>query len=305
MLTYYFQAGRAAILAQFDHSGDFSNVLVTALTYKSLIDSYNNNLNKFASLQIGDFLGDKEYKNTVVYKKEPDKIYCYQPASRTYNNFFDTLYLSSQGIPKNIKDTKHELMKELMDKNLDKILMHINIFLQQIDSKIDLSPKHAAKIKFLRQICQLSTDASYFSFCEFFDEFGYTAKLLNEFPHIHRYVNQNDGKCFYINSLLEDKKLFLEFEKNDLIKPVIGKEVVVANQQDKGSYFPDLVMLREDRYKIFIWYEYKIPKLLKKLGVGVEKEPIATRINDKPSYAYAWKITSGLDDFEKKPMIVF
>ena len=139
----------------------------------------------------------------------------------------------------------------------------------------------------------------------FLEEFNYKNEFLNK--HSTIMFKKTKEQSYYINK--NKWKIHRTIKKADITKPVKGKTYYFEkNIFEFDNIIDEFKYLRADTRKtVFLWYEKRIPEILKELGLKCKKSPIYLYAMNKkrPQKAYAWEITDGLDNFKSLPITMF
>ena len=142
---------------------------------------------------------------------------------------------------------------------------------------------------------------------EYLTRWGYDQIIIKKFPGIKKLNLQRPcppgelNYVYYNGNSSDNKKTY---RQKDYRAPVLGQSYLVpSNNKLKIDFRTNLRLVA--RARVHSWYEMEIPAQLKKLGLGCEKVQITTRKNGRLQAATAWKVTTGLAEFAKRPLELF
>ena len=140
--------------------------------------------------------------------------------------------------------------------------------------------------------------------------FNYDKLLLPYFPAIKKLVLTTPCSArprvsaVYYNSA--DERFNCRFERKNYQPPELGQAYVTPARDRFNINFansPGESYAAHNR--MYNWYEKTLKQEIEKYGLTVEKIPITTIKRKRPVTAHAWKIISGINEFKRRPLVMF
>ena len=314
-----FQAGDAAIYAQgLESPGKPISVLITEKNLAKYQKIYEEQLQKFAAVQAGDV---NENEGTVVFNKTETEYtrtwadnYDFGLLNFLHNYDFeiDNIYFKKQiiGLYDAYYHEPTNLKRQL--RLVNKIFNTPKLFSRQGNIN-DRPPQHAAKIKFLQKLLtpekgKRRSQTAYLESLEpFLEKFGYKARVeqldfapLRGLPH----RAQRPG-ALYIHSQYSGTDTVAAADY--INPPRLGQRHFLFDYKQRW----DKIQQQIDVFRVWDYYENRVPAELKKLKLTVEPQTLlrtrqTVRGGDvEKNRATGWKIVSGLEDWHTRPLISF
>ena len=312
-----FQAGDAVQLAQWD-AVKIKKIVINEKNYPQYLKNYQKKLKQFAKLSVGDEFNYPDEE--IVYEKTGDYFKTYY-APKVMDSAIKFLLKT---IPEQKNDT---LLRSALagrwsgiglaiaQDNEELLFERFNNLLEDLGIAPQARRDRREKIKYLAQIARTwraqeqGTDNTTTTLMprleKYLEKFNYHQALCAAWPHM-RMVAWG-GKNHYLDLTIAHN--ICTFYREKLFRPELGKtyykEVNVFNY---NRIYQDYHYRRENfKDRIFFWYEKRLPKILKSLGLTCRRVPIVTtRSSDsKKVEAHAWEIIAGLERFEQRPLTRF
>ena len=304
-----FHAGDSASWAQFNKPGMIPGELVTSENYACALKFYEGRAKALAQLRPGDVVHHTS-GNYIVFKNTGQQAQLYK---LVFNEYDITNELCCQPLVDSfsaLQRIKDGITRGFSRENLPEIIFALEDYLRCLKIPVG-SFSQAAKFEFFAKELAESPAAAPDRANEragqivskFYRAFGYEAQMLENYPAVKRYKNENTNMYFYIN----EKRIFRHKTLCGaaLKPPQIGQRYYFGTgaANDLGTLLVDNNRLN----KIYYWYEYKLPKLLNSLGVDCAKTEIVARRGwgQKPIVSEAWVINSGLAEAYTRPYFLF
>ena len=309
-----FQAGDSACQAQFNES-IYRRVLITSANIAHYEAEYARRGAKAVETKPGDrcnlpYAGANF--NYIVQRTTGTKIICGREDYSAYN-LPDVIVHGLGHFPEIDEDMiryKFGLERELAAGRPEKLLQYFEAFiaaagLTSLD-KISPAKKIADLKKIITQVPQFPGTNDYdrhgVALTKILIAWGYEPLLLKKFSGIERYVNARTHVPFYYDSNLPTPPAVIR--KGGVPHPQVGKYYLTITAPTLGTL--DRQFLRGDKnYQIFYWYECRLPELLRKLGLHVEKIALPGFNGAPPPGTTAWRIKGGQEDFSRRPLACF
>ena len=275
---------------------------------------YENSLEKFDQLAVGDVSLTEDNGYELIIEKNDGKYKAYDGAD--YESEWALISVISE-MKNDEKPLIHRSLysrtvdyylkkkPELLLKNINKIFSKAGIFIN------DSEKTKASKIKFLKEICEDQENFTYDDgnpaivphIEQFLLKFKYDKLFLKKYKNYIKVKSAEDSKfygqtCFFDTTA---KNKIRTLEKSDILKPELGNTYKI----NSGLCYPFLCKFKhhdgEQYTQLMNWYDKTLIKYFDKNKLGYQKVPI----ENKKIKANAWEITSGLEDFQKRPIAVF
>ena len=318
-----FQAGDAVHYSQWRVKNPYEYVELNNSNINFYQDLRTKGIEQFNSLKIGDYgLNARDpYTESVIFEKT-DEYY------KTHDSCYasDDLLVIADYIEKEIIEKRDmyfeetaqvpELLKALEYHFLSK---EAGLALGTIDKifhylYININSRHnSEKIKYLNSLLKNSNEAiNHESFNvkaavnEFLTKFNYEALFLKKYPNILKIKKHKSiakGPQYFYN-FIDNVNVF---NKRHIVPIKVGK---IYKMYPDFNFICDFYPENNNTYRTSNWYDTVLTEILDKLHLQYKLKPIFTipcSSYAKPGKikAHAWQITDGLNEFAKRPMLVF
>ena len=311
-----FQAGAGLQIAQ-GWRPKVKKLKVTARKLKEYQKNYQKKLAAYNKLKPGT--GPLSH---IVWEKNSDHVitiphFCFQPYFLMHV-YFNDLELENELGSKNVCAIDTALKEFNKNRPAPKqILNNLTTVFNNIMPP-ELVPATTAKnLAALQEIINKQKETSagtekidVFEFAELLEPFlrawGYVEAYLSACPGVIIPEWKNlTTRYLAIPAAQAQKSVFY---RREIIRPELGKTIYAQkNPFAERSIFDEMVLYKSSKLGIYKWYEERLPKILKKLGLTYKKVPIMTvsPSTQRKLEGEAWEIIDGLSEYRKKPHPLF
>ena len=318
-----FQAGDASEIAQWNRS-KYCQTKVTKRNYAAITRVYEEEMARFAAGP-GRVFQRPEFDNVleVVIKSSPGVYVTRQVRPRPPCFMYQLVYFSAMktangGRAGNVTWHAMSTCVHALKKDLPTQTVHARLEQMIKDLAGYTSPTHAraAQITHLNRLIQrenlrTAPNLDMADFMKIMEDYlvrwGHDKVLLEYFKGIKKIELQGPrpntlgGYIYYNVRKYHNNRTYYQ---KDCFRPEIGKTYTAPKKNKHNVNFSQITG-KLTRGHIHNWYETVIPAQLKRFGLGCKKIKISTIKYDKKHIAHAWKIVSGLEEFKKRPLVLF
>ena len=303
----YFQAGAAMQIAQFDEIM-IDSIKITPRHQAFYQEKHKKDLARFDGLRPGAVVGTLNSLKITVYDRTTTTLACcaLYPES-------DNLYVAAMDV---LRDTENKSVDTQYVNNTvfegavrrydaGEVLGALNLLIRQLNSKADITSARAAKLKFIQRWIDLhrakkANHPNHLAHA-FLVKFGYENVILTALPQLKKYDLPDAGEV-YIDTM---GSYNYSLPRTLLKAPVLGKTYRIfpgAAAED----FPELMIDIRPEYRLFRWYDERLPKLFKKAGLTYELQNITTEREERRMTVPVYVLEArSLERFAHTPRRVF
>ena len=291
--TIMFHTGDMAQIAQFKKRL-ISDTLVTDKNYKELLSEYHKEMNYFNKINYMDKINahheDCDHTSSIVYERTPE----YYKITNTEKCMYNLLTMKVNGYQETVSG---DIFSKLLDKDYEGFVEKYDLLLKE-NFNTDFN-NFKEKVNFIKKGIANKYAGEWGEIVERF-AVNFYGELFKRDDSRFLIVTKNNGENkYYID---KHSKSNITIKKKDIIFPVVGKRYPVPINAYSFSGYRHLSPV----YKTYLFYEKKIPKILKSLGLSYEKTPIKSKSEYWLQAPHeAWCITGGLEKFAEKPIYCF
>ena len=271
----------------------------------------------------GDFIKKYTLKDAILRRIETEEdksvsidVRGYEKIANTIipRKLFDAMDKEKRIIHECHKSFYTDIIKALLLKDYENLLWSINKIVDYV-MEVDQNQQKNEKIKFLKiyatqykEKIEKITGHRYFvgnedkdilhAFLnEFLIKFNYDKLLLNKFKALRAVPQKNGGYMYFKNQ----DKFYIKIDKpekpeiNGMCYKMLGKD----GQYDDYGY----PIIAES--SAFLWHEYTLPGIFKKLNLSYKKTLLTSSKLSKVIKSYGWEITNPKDELVNRPIINF
>ena len=289
-------------------------IVITKQNFAKYQKAYNENLAKFDQLAVGDAGLNPERDFEIIINKTPEKYEAYNAG-----NFPDNVelvpvisalkgenhrYLVPSRYLQQMVTNYRQSRPALLLKSLDKICAAAQM-------RIPRPSATEAKVKYLRTLCAQQnnhklTDGSIDAvgpLSRFLQKFGYEKEFLQANKSFIKITSTPKSvftgwDCYFDLNLKEN---IVTLARKDILPPEIGKVYRVNTALGYEFLTPFTHHDGMQYTHLLNWYDQLLPKHLARHKLGYKK----VKIKNNKITAHAWEITSGLEDFQERPITLF
>ena len=213
-------------------------------------------------------------------------------------------------VSKLVLEAEHDIENALCGDQPGQALKLINRLIFKITGTRPPRTDRAEKIKMLTRFPKPAHEEDVQGIIDdFIQHWEYDKIILAHYPAIKRF-NLSPAqpgerpRAYYYNQ--NDKANLRTYRRHQLKIPQIGKTYFTP---PKDRYNINFALsgnpVGVPYYKIYQWYEKRLPEEFRHHKLKYEKVPITTVQGGRPRKAHAWKIIDGITEFKKRPLAVF
>ena len=291
--TIMFHTGNMAQVAQFKRRL-ITEIPITDKNYKKVLSEHQKEINRFNKINYLDKIGEQhedcEHSGYIVYEKSAEHYKIAQAQVSMYN----VLPIKVAGKEGYLYG---EIFSKLFDKNYEAF---VTLYDSLIKENFNITfNNYKEKVDFIKSAIACNSVDSWGDKVENFAVKFY-GEAFNRDNSRFMVVAKNNGKIrYYIDKHSKDN---VTVNKKDILVPQIGKSYPVPINAYNFSAYRHLSPV----YKTYQFYEQRLPKILKNLGLSYEKTKVKTKDQyGHPVTSEAWLINGGLEKFAEQPVYCF
>ena len=307
-----FHAGDTMEAAQFKFSFP-KKTLITKDNYEIYHRDYLNKLNILTQLARGDIIYENNNTCLLYYRATQDKHeFCLGKnlTEVVQELFLNELWLLPDGT-RRIQEL-NKILQALPSKGREiNFLSQVTQLLETLESNIELPAPEAQQAwageNDLLQSAEYYPGKEWACVMNYLEFFDLTNVFLKNHPEIKKIeacaeIDGGESKTVYANLGKSVNKITITADR--IPKPVIGQYHPnwFSTLQNR---LPDLAQKFHPNYSLYNWYEFRLTKLFKTLGLKHEKIKISRTIKGKTENVWAYRITDGIEDFKSRPWSAF
>ena len=291
-----FQTGDAAQIAQFSHR-KVKEVRITAENLAEHEAEYNAELAHFDKRAVGEIIDVPGGNTSAFIYEKTTEYYKYAPLIRYFHQMF---FPFTRGWG-NFDDHYIDMLEI---GNYEKFIKQYHEDFSHLAGTNTALPGLAEKVVWIKNKKTERGLGSYTNLIEAYSREFYFTSIKLARPDIKITPAKKGSKFnYYVDP---QKNLSSTINKKDILRPVVGKNYITAC--DKATNLAPYRHL-DRRYKLYMWYEKKLPALFKKLGLSCRRVVVATAHKtydgEREFTSDVWLIEGDLKKFAERPLYCF